>query len=101
METSYPVRIKQYAIRKDSGGTGLYKGGDGLVREFEFLKSANVTLLTERRLTPPWSLEGGLDGGCGQNLLNDKPLTPKICFDVKEGDRLTIKTPGGGGWGRE
>lgn len=69
METNYPVRIKQYAIRKDSGGVGLHKGGDGLVREFEFLKSANVTLLTERRLTPPWSLNGGLDGGCGQNLL--------------------------------
>ena len=99
METSYPVRIKQYAIRKDSGGAGLHKGGDGLVREFEFLKPANVTLLTERRLTPPWSLNGGLDGGCGQNLLNGKTLTPKICFDVKKGDCLTIKTPGGGGWG--
>lgn len=100
METSYPVRIKQYSIRKDSGGIGLHKGGDGLVREFEFLKPANVTLLTERRLTPPWSLEGGLDGGCGQNLLNDKPLTPKLCFDVEKGDCLTIKTPGGGGWGK-
>lgn len=100
METSYPVRIKQYAIRKDSGGVGLHKGGDGLIREFEFLKPANVTLLTERRLHPPWSLNNGLDGGCGQNLLNGKSLTPKICFDVIEGDCLTIKTPGGGGWGK-
>lgn len=101
METSYPVRIKQYAIRKDSGGVGLHKGGDGLVREFEFLKSANVTLLTERRLYPPWGLNNGIAGGCGQNLLNGKPLTPKVCFDVNEGDCLTIKTPGGGGWGRD
>ena len=101
METSYPVRIKQYAIRQDSGGVGLHKGGDGLVREFEFLNSANVTLLTERRLTPPWSLNGGLNGGCGQNLLNGKALTPKICFDVNKGDCLTIKTPGGGGWGEK
>lgn len=100
MESSYPVRIKQYAIRKDSGGVGLHKGGDGLVREFEFLKPANVTLLTERRLTTPWGLNGGLDGGCGQNLLNGKALTPKICFDVDKGDCLTIKTPGGGGWGK-
>ncbi len=100
METSYPVRIKQYAIRKDSGGAGLYKGGDGLIREFEFLKPANVTLLTERRLYPPWGLNNGLAGGCGQNLLNGKALTPKICFDVKQGDYLTIKTPGGGGWGK-
>ena len=100
METSYPVRIKQYAIRQGSGGVGLHKGGDGLVREFEFLNSANVTLLTERRLTPPWSLNGGLNGGCGQNLLNGKALTPKICFDVNKGDCLTIKTPGGGGWGK-
>ena len=101
METSYPVRIKQYAIRKNSGGDGLHKGGDGLIREFEFLKPANVTLLTERRLYPPWSLNGGLDGGCGQNILNDKVLTSKVCFDVNKGDCLTIKTPGGGGWGRE
>lgn len=100
METSYPVRIKQYAIRKDSGGIGLHKGGDGLIREFEFLKTANVTLLTERRLYPPWGLNDGLDGGCGQNLLNGKSLTPKICFDVEAGDCLTIKTPGGGGWGQ-
>ncbi len=99
METSYPVRIKQYAIRKNSGGEGLHKGGDGLIREFEFLKPTNVTLLTERRLHPPWGLKGGIAGGCGQNLLNGKPLTPKICFDVKAGDCLTIKTPGGGGWG--
>lgn len=99
METSYPVRIKKYAIRKGSGGLGLHDGGDGLVREFEFLKPANVTLLTERRLTSPWGLNGGLNGGCGQNELNGKVLSPKICFDVTEGDCLTIKTPGGGGWG--
>jgi len=100
METSYPVRIKQYAIRKNSGGTGLHKGGDGLIREFEFLKAANVTLLTERRLHSPWGLNNGIDGGCGQNLLNGKPITPKVCFDVNKGDCLTIKTPGGGGWGK-
>lgn len=100
METSYPVRIKQYAIRKGSGGEGFFKGGDGLIREFEFLKPANVTLLTERRLHQPWGLNNAKAGESGQNLLNNKPLTPKKCFDVKVGDCLTIKTPGGGGWNK-
>ena len=101
MESSYPVRIKQYAIRKESGGQGLHKGGDGLIREFEFLKLANVTLLTERRLHQPWGLNNASAGEAGKNLLNDKALAPKVCLDVKAGDRLTIKTPGGGGWGKK
>jgi len=100
METSYPVRIKQYAIRKESGGEGLHKGGEGLIREFEFLKPANVTLLTERRSHQPWGLNKGKSGKQGQNLLNGKILTPKVCLDVQAGDCLTIKTPGGGGWGQ-
>jgi N-methylhydantoinase B len=101
MESSYPVRIKQYAIRKKSGGQGLHKGGDGLIREFEFLKAANVTLLTERRQHQPWGLNNASAGESGQNLLNEKILTPKVCIDVKAGDCLTIKTPGGGGWGKK
>ena len=100
METSYPIRIKRYAVRQGSGGEGLHKGGDGLIREFEFLKPANVTLLTERRLYPAWGLKSGLPGGCGQNILNGKVLPPKVCFDVVKGDCLTIETPGGGGWGK-
>ena len=100
METSYPVRIKKYAIRQHSGGEGLHKGGNGLVREFEFLKPANVTLLTERRLHSPWGLNNADAGKQGQNVLNGKTLPPKICIDVKAGDTLTIKTPGGGGWGQ-
>ena len=100
METSYPVRIKKYAIRTDSGGKGSHKGGDGLIREFEFLQAANVTLLTERRLHQPWGLEQGAAGQCGENALNGKLLPPKVCFDVRAGDCLTIKTPGGGGWGK-
>jgi len=99
METNYPVCIKKYAIRKHSGGEGLHKGGDGLVREFEFLKPANVTLLTERRLQSPWGLNKAKPGKQGQNVLNGKILPPKICIDVKAGDTLTIKAPGGGGWG--
>lgn len=100
METSYPIRIKQYAIRKNSAGKGLNKGGEGLVREFEFLKPATVTLLTERRRHQPWGLNNASAGESGKNLLNGKPLAPKVCIDVKAKDCLTIKTPGGGGWGK-
>lgn len=100
MESNYPVRIKQYAIRGASGGAGQHHGGNGLVREFEFLKPANVTLLTERRLHKPWGLNNASAGESGQNLLNGKNLPPKICFDVKAGDSLIIKTPGGGGWNK-
>ena len=101
MEMNYPIRIKQYAIRQNSGGSGYHKGGDGLIREFEFLKPANVTLLTERRLHQPWALNNAAAGESGQNELNEKTLPPKICFDVKSGDCLTIKTPGGGGWNKK
>ncbi|MDH5601246.1 MAG: hydantoinase B/oxoprolinase family protein, partial [Gammaproteobacteria bacterium] len=100
MESNYPVRIKQYAIRDNSGGKGQHQGGNGLVREFEFLKPANVTLLTERRLHQPWGINHAAAGVSGQNSLNGKTLPPKTCFDVKAGDCLTIKTPGGGGWNK-
>ena len=100
MESVYPVRIKRYAIREGSGGNGQHKGGDGLVREFEFLKPATVTLLTERRRHPAWGLNYGDAGVAGSNKLNNENLPPKITLDVKAGDQLTIETPGGGGWGK-
>jgi N-methylhydantoinase B len=59
LEMNYPLRIRRYALRDGSGGDGKHRGGDGLVREFEFLKSTNVTLLTERRTHAPWALLGG------------------------------------------
>ena len=68
MESNYPVRIKQYAVRKDSGGKGFHQGGHGLIREFEFLKPANVTLLTERRLHQPWGVNNAAAGEAGENL---------------------------------
>ncbi|HEB57811.1 MAG TPA: hydantoinase B/oxoprolinase family protein, partial [Gammaproteobacteria bacterium] len=89
----------RYAIRRGSGGEGRYPGGDGLVREFEFLHPARVTLLTERRYHAPWGLAGGNDGRPGCNRLNGVTLPPKVHFAVTAGDRLCIETPGGGGWG--
>lgn len=99
LEMSYPLRVTRYAIRQGSGGAGLRRGGDGLVREFEFLAPASVTLLTERRRHAPWGLQGGGDGRCGENLLNGKELPAKADFNVGPGDRLTVSTAGGGGFG--
>ena len=99
LETHYPVRVRRYAIRRQSGGEGIRRGGDGLVREFEFLAPAHFTLLTERRFHAPWGLQGGTAGKSGENRLNGKPLPPKVSSETAPGDVLTIETPGGGGWG--
>ncbi|MGD8827908.1 MAG: hydantoinase B/oxoprolinase family protein, partial [Gammaproteobacteria bacterium] len=98
LESHYPVRIHRYSIRRGSGGAGGRRGGDGLVREFEFLGPARVTLLTERRRHAPWGLGGGQPGAAGVNRLNGMTLPSKAAVTVAPGDRLTIETPGGGGW---
>ncbi len=99
LEEQYPLRVRRYALRRGSGGEGRHRGGDGLVREFEFLEEAEFTLLTERRYRAPWGLAGGAAGARGRNLLNDEPLPPKCHRRVRAGDRLRIETPGGGGYG--
>ena len=100
LELRHPLRIRRYALRRGSGGAGRRPGGDGLVREYEFLEAAEFTLLTERRRHAPWGLAGGAPGRPGANFLNDRPLPGKVHGRVRPGDRLRIETPGGGGWGR-
>ncbi len=103
LEYGYPFRVLRYAYRKDSGGNGKYRGGDGLVREIELLGPAQVTLLTERRIFPPYGLHGGFPGRLGRNVLiengTEQELPGKCNLDVKAGTILRIETPGGGGWG--
>jgi len=101
LEGRYPVRVRRYALRRGSGGGGRRAGGDGLVREYEFLAPAQVSLLTERRRHAPWGIAGGEAGAPGRNLLNGQALPPKCQFDVQAGDRLRIETPGGGGFGQK
>lgn len=99
LEMHFPLRIKRYQIRSGSGGEGRHKGGDGLIREYEFLALTTVTLLTERRQHQPWGLNGGQPGTVGQNSLDSEVLPAKICFSVQPGQCLSVATPGGGGWG--
>jgi N-methylhydantoinase B len=100
MESVYPIRVVRYAIRHGSGGRGQHAGGNGLLREIEFLKPAHVTLLTERRHYAPWGLQEGEPGKAGINKLNGVQLPAKTSFEVTAGDQLSIETPGGGGWGK-
>ncbi len=99
LEMHYPLRVRQYAVRRGSGGAGTQRGGDGVVREYEFLEPAQLSLLTERRATLPWGLAGGEAGAAGCNLLNGEELSGKCSLAVKAGDRLLVRTPGGGGYG--
>ena len=100
LESRFPLRVLQYGLRRESGGRGMRRGGDGLVREYEFLEAAHYTLLTERRSHAPWGIDGGGDARPGLNLLNGRPLPAKCEGELQPGDRLRIETPGGGGWGR-
>lgn len=99
VEMNYPLRVRRYAVRRGSGGGGRHRGGDGLLREYEFLTPASVTLLTERRRHAPWGLAGGAEGRHGCNTLNGSAVTGKCSFQAKAGDRLLVETAGGGGWG--
>jgi N-methylhydantoinase B len=99
LEMHYPLRINRYEIRSRSGGEGRHKGGDGIIREFEFLGDTDVTLLTERRRVAPWGLSGGGAAAAGENYLDDELVPGKTRLSVKKGQRLTIKTPGGGAFG--
>ena len=103
LEESYPLRVRRYAIRTGSGGKGRHRGGDGIVRELEFLSPFDVGLLSDRRETAPYGLQGGCDGKRGANTLmrggKRKSLAAKCSFAAKSGDVLRIETPGGGGWG--
>jgi len=100
LEMEHPLRVRTYALRTGSGGPGQWKGGDGVVREFEALAPMETTLLTERRRHGPTGGAGGQDGKAGANLLNGQRLASKITLRLAAGDVLRIETPGGGGWGK-
>ncbi len=103
LEHAYPFRIVRYGIRRGTGGAGRYRGGDGLRRDLMILAPARVALLTERRSVAPSGSRGGGDGATGENVLIrrgvEEPLPDKATFFVEAGDIVSIRSPGGGGWG--
>src|ERR1700750_2415070 len=96
LETEFPLRVRELSLRHGSGGEGVHRGGEGIVRELEALAPMRFSLITERRRHPPRG-KGGEDGALGVNLLNGSPLPGKVAGELHPGDRLRIETPGGGG----
>jgi 5-oxoprolinase (ATP-hydrolysing) len=99
LETRFPIRVRRFELRRESGGAGAQRGGDGLVRELEFLSPMRISVLSERRRVPPYGMRGGDPGTPGMNLLNGKQLAHRVTVEVSPGDVLRVETPGGGGWG--
>jgi N-methylhydantoinase B len=110
LESAYPVRVRRYAVRRGSGGAGQFRGGDGLIREIEFLTRVRGSVLSDRRTTRPYGLAGGAPGREGRNLMLRPtgkagrfyrlPLASKVEFEAPAGAIVHIETPGGGGWGK-
>ena len=99
LESRFAVRLHEFSLRPGSGGAGRWPGGEGLVREIEFLAPMRVSLLSERRERAPFGLAGGAPGAKGRNRLDGRDLGGKGSFDVEPGSVLRIETPGGGGFG--
>jgi N-methylhydantoinase B len=104
-ERQYPILFTAYRIRDGSGGVGLYRGGDGIVRSFKVLTPARLSIMAERFKVRPWGLWGGGDGEPGEVTVTRVDgsvvkLPSKASIDLNPNDEVTIKTPGGGGWGK-
>ncbi len=106
LEYAYPLRVRRYSLRPGSGGEGKFRGGDGIVREIEVLTDCEVTLLADRRTRGPWGLARGADGAAGKTVITRRDgsietVPAKFSTRLRNGERVTIETPGGGGWGRK
>lgn len=103
-EHAYPLRITAYRLRRGSGGAGTWRGGEGIVREYEFTQPTTVTVFAERQVRGPYGLSGGKAGLPGAIWLiepdgSERRLAGKVVFDAEPGQRLRIETAGGGGFG--
>jgi N-methylhydantoinase B len=100
LEAEFPLRVRELSIRRDSGGTGAHRGGDGIVRELEALAPLRYTLIAERRRHPPRGRNGGDAGETGRDFLSGQPIPGKSEGELAPGESIRIETPGGGGYGR-
>jgi N-methylhydantoinase B/oxoprolinase/acetone carboxylase alpha subunit len=105
IEREYPLRIVRYMVRENSGGGGLFYGGNGVVREFEILEDCECTVLSNHREAGVEGMNGGGNGKAGKNLLVregvELELDSRVMMELREGDKLRIETPGGGGYGSD
>ena len=99
LEREFPLRVLEYALRRGSGGEGIHRGGDGLIREVQALREMTYSLIAERRRHRPRGAAGGGPGAAGRDLLDGSPLPGKATGVLRAGQRLRIETPGGGGFG--
>lgn len=106
LERTYPMRVLRYRLRRGSGGSGAWVGGDGIERDLLMLEDVTLSLITERRVSQPWGLSGGESGAVGENWLllgGDEALAERLpdkcTLRLKARDVLRMLTPGGGGWG--
>jgi 5-oxoprolinase (ATP-hydrolysing) len=106
LELRHPgIRLEKFHLREHSGGEGEFRGGDGVVREIRFLKPATVSIISERRVYPPYGIQGGEPGKKGANLLKKangdiNQLNHRAVMNVDRDDSIVLETPGGGGYGR-
>jgi len=104
LEFRYPVILDKFEIRKNSGGDGLNKGGDGITRQLKFLEPMTATIIAQHRITPPYGMNDGEAGSCGNQFLLTSlkkiKLDANTNVKVEAGDSILINTPGGGGWGK-
>ena len=103
LEHRYPVRLHRFAIRRDSGGPGRWRGGDGLIREIEFLAPLELSILSQHRVNAPYGMAGGGEGSVGRQVIiradgSRRDLAGIDGCDVAAGDRIVLETPGGGGY---
>jgi N-methylhydantoinase B len=103
LEHAYPLRVRRYGLRRGTGGSGRHPGGDGVRRDIELLCDATVSILSERRVSAPAGAHGGGSGAVGENVLirdgQEHVLPAKTTFEARAGDVVSIRSPGGGGWG--
>ena len=99
LELAYPLRVERHELRLGSGGAGLQRGGDGVVRELRALEACSLSVLSQRRRIAPAGAAGGEPGAAGRTLLNGEELPPFATRELEAGDLLRIETPGGGGYG--
>jgi N-methylhydantoinase B/oxoprolinase/acetone carboxylase alpha subunit len=99
LELSYPIRVERWQLREGSGGEGLHRGGDGVVRELRALEDCRLSVLAERRAHGPSGASGGGDGAAGRTLVNGEVMPAKVTRQLVAGDVVRIETPGGGGFG--